>query len=597
MDLSTRDGRRRQGQLIHKAVERAGLSIEELATRIGCSRALIYQYLSGTTLAQSDRLQQIAVEVSVPLSYFFQTPGDDGRKTRRQGDRSDSTDRFRERVVHLEELARAQESPPDWDGLVSTCERIVSLASPLDETSIEARALLRMGKARCHTGEYARATASLQRAAALFGTLNDAGGEADARQALGHALLATGKTGDARAQFEWLAQSGLWQARWTGTVSQAGALEEMGDYRHAMEKCDEAAAILDESQNTAEVRRGTLYVNANRVNLYLACGDFESARTLSERCRDEAEALGIVDQNLEARLNIGVCATFQGQWAAARTTLNSALQLARLVGDRSRESLARATLAILLAAMCDCDACIREAKDALASALSQGDHRSELFAQMALADAYFAIDRESEARYHANQAVAVASALRLVQYEAASHLRVARLALRADDLKEAAEHLDRALATAEKLGARHLEAESRLIRGQMRLQAGDPAEAVSEASASRDIARTLGASPLEWEAQGILARAECGRVDGNRAQAGQATARAVELIEQVRSKLLDAGIQDMMLEDRDRQATYLLHANLHVESGQRAEAEQFIEEVGWPPLAKRFAGEMRGDRA
>src|SRR5262252_2873253 len=71
MDLSTREGRREQGLLIQKAIERANLSAEELANRIGCSRALIYQYLSGSTLAQPDRLQQIANECSVPLTYFY----------------------------------------------------------------------------------------------------------------------------------------------------------------------------------------------------------------------------------------------------------------------------------------------------------------------------------------------------------------------------------------------------------------------------------------------------------------------------------------------------------------------------------------------
>ena len=71
MDLSNKLGRREQGQRIQRAVERAGLSIEELAGRIGCSRALIYQYLAGSTLSQPDRLQQIAAECGVPLTYFY----------------------------------------------------------------------------------------------------------------------------------------------------------------------------------------------------------------------------------------------------------------------------------------------------------------------------------------------------------------------------------------------------------------------------------------------------------------------------------------------------------------------------------------------
>src|SRR5215813_8159261 len=102
MDLSTRQGRREQGQLIQKAVERAGLSVEELANRIGCSRALIYQYLSGTTLAQPDRLQQIAVEVAVPLAYFYsgELP-EDSRKGKRGSPPGDVQARLAERITQL----------------------------------------------------------------------------------------------------------------------------------------------------------------------------------------------------------------------------------------------------------------------------------------------------------------------------------------------------------------------------------------------------------------------------------------------------------------------------------------------------------------
>src|ERR1051325_6190087 len=99
MDLSTRQGRREQGLLIQKVVERAGLSVEELANRIGCSRALIYQYLSGTTLAQPDRLQQIALEVAVPLSYFYsgELP-EDARKGRKSSLQGDVNARISERI-------------------------------------------------------------------------------------------------------------------------------------------------------------------------------------------------------------------------------------------------------------------------------------------------------------------------------------------------------------------------------------------------------------------------------------------------------------------------------------------------------------------
>src|SRR5438046_2619573 len=128
MDLSTRQGRREQGILIQKVVERAGLSVEELANRIGCSRALIYQYLSGTTLAQPDRLQQIASVAGVPLAYFYSGELADEPKRGKRGAADFAASRVAERIQQLEELAKSQESPPDWSALASTCERVLGLA-------------------------------------------------------------------------------------------------------------------------------------------------------------------------------------------------------------------------------------------------------------------------------------------------------------------------------------------------------------------------------------------------------------------------------------------------------------------------------------
>ena len=71
MDLSTREGRRELGARIKRAAREADLSLEDLAARIGCSRALIYQYVSGSSLAQPDRLQQIGQQVGRTLAWFF----------------------------------------------------------------------------------------------------------------------------------------------------------------------------------------------------------------------------------------------------------------------------------------------------------------------------------------------------------------------------------------------------------------------------------------------------------------------------------------------------------------------------------------------
>ena len=48
-----------------------------------------------------------------------------------------------------------------------------------------------------------------------------------------------------------------------------------------------------------------------------------------------------------------------------------------------------------------------------------------------------------------------------------------------------------------------------------------------------------------------------------------------------------------MLEDRDRQSIYLLRATLLSEMGRTQDAQIFINQIGWPPLAKRFGGADR----
>lgn len=581
MDLSTRQGRREQGLLIQNAVEQAGLSVEELANRIGCSRALIYQYLSGTTLAQPDRLQLIARETGVPLAYFF---GVTDEAAKPPSDSPDVRRAMAETIRRLEELARYQSAPPDWQAVASTSEQILSLASQSEDKEAVGRALLALGQARVRMGEFSRASDPLEEAIQIFSGIGQTAAEMGARQTLGHAFLSIGRSAEARDQFSRVAGSDQWKARWSGAVSLAAVAEQVGDYREAMARCDEAAAILEEGTSSVEIARGILYVNANRVNLYIAGGDFQSARALAERCLADAEAQGNSDQHLEARLNLGVCALWLGDWVEAHRTLTAGIQLARFLGDRSREAMARASLAILLASLCDCDASIEQAKDALAAALSQGDHRAELFAQMALADAYFALDRDSEARYHANQALAVASALRLPLYEIECRSRVGRLSLHMGDLDEADDAVRRALRSAEKLGARHLQAEAFLLQGELKMQAGDAAAAHEFAKTAVRLAEETALKPVIWLADALVARANDTLQPPDKEAALNAAARAVEAIEGVRTDLRDAGIADTMLEDRQRLAVYRLRADLLRELGREEEADAFVENAGWPPL-------------
>ncbi|HEV2474436.1 MAG TPA: helix-turn-helix transcriptional regulator [Chthonomonadales bacterium] len=623
MDLSTRSGRREQGLRIQQAVERAGLSVEELAGRIGCSRALIYQYLSGTTLAQPDRLQQIATECSVPLIFFYSdedapapqavrppvSPAQPGRG-RPAAAPSEIAGRLAASLSSLEELAAAQESPPDYRALASTCERILSLASQLGDQAAQSRAQRRLGNAWLAMADYPRAAECLQRAVNLAVENRDADGEMSARQGLGIALVSMGQAERAREQFAQTAASDQFRGKWRGTLSLGGIHEMHGEYQQAMERFDEAATVLEEAEAAGratlqEVAVGLLYVNANRTNVYLDGGDFRGARPLAEKCLADAEALGNADQHLEARLNLAWCDLGAGAWVAAYRGLTTMLQLARFVGDQGRETMARSWLGILLAAAGDHDTAIAHGKDALATALSRGDRRAELYAQLALADAYTGTAlRSSEARYHSSQALAVATAIRLERSEIECRIRLARSSAQAGELAELADAANRALQLSLKLGARHLESLARywtaeaLYRSQNATNPGtgrrsaaastELNRATEEATAALRLAEEIGFTETLWRAHELLARLA--------QPAGQAAAEehlraSVSLLESRRAALLEAGLLDTLLENEDCLAVYvrlltLLRANNRVD-----EAEAFLENTGWPPLSSRLQEE------
>lgn len=603
MDLSTKQGRREQGQRIQQAVERAGLSIEELAGRIGCSRALIYQYLSGSTLAQPDRLQQIAVECSVPLTFFYsdeaaESPAATGAVESAPAlpEPQEMTARMAESLRALQELADAQEGPPDPRALANTCERIFFLATQLGDRSAQARTQFRLGNARLRTADYPRAAEALRSAIALAHAIGASGIETDARQSLGNVLVAMGNIPEAREQFAAISNGSHFAGRWKGTLSLGSVHTLYGEYQQAMQRFDEAANILEEAEASGqatsnEVAIGLLYVNSNRTNVYLNGGDFQGARPLIEKCLETAEALGIADQHLEARFDLAWCDFCTGHWAPAYRGLSSMLQLARFVGDQGRETMARAWLGILLAAAGDFETAIAYGKDALSTALSRGDRRAELYAQLALADAYTGqTRRESEARYHTNQALAVATSLRLDRGEIECRLRLARLSVQTGESNELRDAAGRALQLAQRLGARHLESLTRCWLAESALRTFPAsAEAVvvarREANQALQLADEIGLVEGRWRAHAVLGRLPG---EGENAEAEQHLREATTQLESLRASLVEAGIPDTLLENEDCIMVYEALAQRLRAGGHTEELSALLEQTGWPPLEARL---------
>lgn len=583
---------------MQRAVERAGLSIEELAGRIGCSRALIYQYLSGSTLAQPDRLQQIARECGVALAAFYtddesaiETPPAQQGTLATPPPPQEVAARLGETLRALQELADAQETPPDYRALATTCERILSLAAQLGDRAVQGQAWKRLGNARLRSADFPRAVDALTRAVTLAQEAGDIANETSARQSLGTALVSMGRVQDAQTEFQRIASGSLFQGRWQGTLSLGGIHEMLGEYRAALQRLDDAAAILEEGERTgaasaAEAAAGMLYVIGNRRNVFNDEGDFRQARPLAERAMADAEALGNADQHLEARFDLAWCDFHTGNWQNAYRGLTTMLQLARFVGDQGRETMARAWLGIFLAAAGDADGAITQGKDALALALAHGDRRGELYAQLALSDAYIASPgRDSEARYHTAQALAITTALRMERAEAECRLRNVRLSVQTGDASEAAQSANRALLLAQKLGARHLEAlahagvaQALLLQAQTEANADElRAQARTHAQAAQTLSADIGLTEGIWRSALLLAQMDA-------AQAEILLPPTLDLLESLRQGLQNAGLPDTLLEQPDIFAVYRRRVEILLAAGRNADARAFVEQANWLPL-------------
>ncbi|MCA1596873.1 MAG: helix-turn-helix domain-containing protein [Chloroflexi bacterium] len=523
MDLTSRAGRLEQGRRIQQAADDMGLSLEELAREIGCSRALIYQYVSGGVPAQPARLQKIARRAGRPLTFFYEDPASEldssgGPQDSHGGLQEEPPERVTEDLAarspgdqetafssrpcetepartpaaratageseelvarialpYLEELADTQEAFGDTRGLVAACERIVPFARELHNRESEARAWLRIGNARIQRGHHDMAIPALQLALSLFERLGNSRLALSCHQSMGNSKLSLGDLDGARGEFQLVADGPAWMNRWQGTVSLAAVFEQQGDYRLALEQCEAALEIVNSStrEPTAVVEAARCYVLSNQANVYLACGDFPHAVQLSRELGRMAERVNQRDQFTESLLNLGICHIYSGEWAAAQEEIARAMDLARFSDDRPRWGFAQAWRASLLCLLGSPDEAKKEAKDALRIGVETADRRCEVQAHLALAEAYLQSSAPQEALYHADQAVhGGATALDRSQ-EMLARLRRSAALVAVGQADAALAEIGRVLQSSTAHGLRHLEALAREMKSRLHAASGE----------------------------------------------------------------------------------------------------------------------------
>lgn len=597
MDLSTREGRRQQGRLIQAAAREAGLSAEDLAEIADCSRALIYQYYSGATLAQTDRLQRIGRAVGRSMSYFFAEDASAPPPLIEPAERSPAVPpapptaptgllpspppevddlplpNLERALADLDDLARAQWGPPDPQGLVRTSERILALARVSGRSRTEAEALLRLGNAYGVQGRLADAIPILRQAAEAARQLGLAALELQASQGLGAALAETGGGDEARGIFARLCLAESWDVRWRARVGLAALAEQAGEPDAALEHLAEVLASCDDAPSADDAALARCYARANQGNVHLSLGDLALALEAARECESEADRLGARDQRTEAMINAGLALSGLGRYGEARAKLALAAQLAWFAGDAPRSLVARGFAAWNEALAGRFEAAHAHARDAYRDALRDGDDRAKALAHWSLARVHSRAGRREEALYHAEEA---ARALRALRY--AADAIEAEVLLASASGSAAAARLTRLQETAARHGFRRVEAEARLA---LSARGEAPTE---HAAAAHEVALAIGDPDLACRSAMQMAQATAGTAE----ERAWCTA-AVAAIRRMREG--DAGPGEAILEDPERLLACRRHLQWLTEEDADA-AAQWLEDLSWPPVGEQ--GPARG---
>lgn len=437
MDLTRPEERKELGRRIQAAAAEEGFSsLSAVAEALGCSRALIYQYVNGEVLVQLDRLSEIARLTDRPLQWFFaEDPGGDSQQLldlREQLKLCLSRCGELERVVaeerearlqqaeashralagRLEELCHALRAAGEMQQLMEAAVRWREVAGELGEPRAMAAADLHIAHAGYGLGEMQRAQRALDAALQEAEESGHRAAELSARQERIRVWQATGRLDEARTEANALTESEEWWPRWAATLTLAALAEQQGHLNTADEHLSRAEELLEEAPAEA-LPLARAYVQSNAVNLALVRGDYDSALIAAEEhYRLSAEA-GLPDQVREAILNQAVACLRSGDLNRADELLERLTELAEHAGDRRLQGLASVFTAELLTVRGQLAGARRLAQEAIEIANELGPGMVAAEAQLALGRAFLAEGMTDDAAYHLRRCEARAERLGL----------------------------------------------------------------------------------------------------------------------------------------------------------------------------------------
>jgi len=459
MNLRTPEGREALGKRIQSAVAKTGHgSLTEFARELGCSRALIYQYVNGDVLVQLDRLQAIGELTGKPLEWFFAT--DTGAaaaevaelerrlsecETRREelqgalslerGARLKESEQHRTSALALlRELCLAHQRAGSSSDVLEVGPRWLALAQEADNERACMDARLQMGHAWFQSGQLDQAKTALGQALEAARRLGEARAEQSIRQELVRCLQVCGRIDEARAHALELAALDAWWPRWSARLTLAALAEQTGDLEEAERLLEEAEAVINEPDAPDERRPvARAYLESNRVNIAVARGRYSLALRLNEGFRLLAEQAGLPDQMREAALNEAICLIRTHRPERAEAILLRLREWSDGAGDQRMAALVAVFLSERARDYGDLSEAKRLARAAMEAAGEASSGHALAEAELALGEVYLDERAPEDATYYLDRCKSRAERLQLHKLGLSARLALAWAALQEDD--------------------------------------------------------------------------------------------------------------------------------------------------------------------
>jgi tetratricopeptide (TPR) repeat protein len=499
------------------------------------------------------------------------------------------------RCEDLRRLAEALGRPADYASQVEVCRRLATLAAEDGDRRLEADSLLMLANALTQLAEVEEAEAVYARAQTAFEELGAETEVANCRQGRVNALQLLGRPRDALAEAEIVATSPDDFRRCTGLIGMGGLKEQLGDYDGSLSELARAEAVAHQLPgDSGHAAFVGAYIHGNRHNVFFARGELDSALNEARSMGASAEAANLRSQKLESMINVGVCLTQRGEMAEAWQTLNQALHLASLSGDRLREAVSQSAMAEWLTLAGLPERGIEAATAAGAIAREIKARFVEAYSLANLGAAMEGAGRCEQALEHAEAAARMLDDLSAPPYAAKARIVGAMAHLRLDRPDEAQSLLHQAHRLGAGLSAKPLTLSAQLALARVHLYRGRHEDGSETGFQALSGAEAMGCPHGLWKAYHVIA--DLAAAAGDRPRAHRNYRSAVNTVETMWWPLWAVGFAQTRRVAGPIVDLYMATLSNARAQGQDAEIERILALAPWASMRDLWE-ERQGGRA